>query len=71
MKFFINTAAKLRTKRSSLRCDYIADGLGVRNKNVSFLSDERFQQAWNEMLKGEHGRYRKAKWFNGRVPDIR
>jgi hypothetical protein len=62
---------RLTRWHNRLNCDYKADGFGVRNKNISFLDEPRFAEAWKRMLAGDHGPVRKAKWFNGRVPDIR
>lgn len=71
----VKSASLLRRRltrwRNRLNCDYKADGFGVRNKNISFLDEPGFARAWQIMLAGEHGPFRKAKWFNGRVPDIR
>ena len=62
---------RMKRWRNRLNCDYKADGVGVRNKNTAFLDEARFAAAWRSMLQGDHGPFRKAKWFNGIVPDIR
>ena len=49
----------------TLRCDYRASGLGVRNKELGFLEEPNFKNAWARALEGaEYG-------WSGLVPDIR
>lgn len=50
---------------SVLDCDYKADGLGVRNKDLSWLSDPVFDAAWSKAVDGA-----KFGW-GGMVPDVR
>lgn len=45
--------------------DYFADGLATAGKNLSFMLDARFHQAWQFSVEGN-----KAGW-KGQVPDIR
>lgn len=47
------------------RPHFYADGLGVRNKNLSFLDDPKFSAAWNFAEK--HNR----DGWNGNPPDLR
>ena len=49
----------------TLRCDYRASGLGVRNMELEFLEDPAFKHAWAKAVEGaEFG-------WSGLVPDIR
>lgn len=49
-----------------MRCDFRADGLGVRKREMAFLTEPTFATAWNEAAQASvHG------WPKGRVPDIR
>lgn len=49
----------------TLHADYKADGLGVRNKELAFLEDPVFKDAWSKAIEGaEFG-------FDGLIPDIR
>jgi hypothetical protein len=47
------------------RADYFADGLGVRGKDLSFLSEPRFAEAWEE------ARRLNSEGWGGEPPDIR
>ena len=50
---------------TTLDCDYKADGLGVRNKDLSWLTEPVFEAAWAKAVEG-------ARFgFKGLVPDIR
>ena len=51
-----------------MRADYRADGFGVRRKNLSFLSEPEFAEAWNISCGLNASGWQKRK--NG-VPDIR
>lgn len=55
-------------KRAAMKVDFKADGLGVRRKNLSFLSDPRFVRAWEKSAKLNADGWRKVK---GGVPDLR
>src|SRR5882672_5699463 len=56
----------LRTFLGMKRFDYKADGLAVRHRNLSFLTEDRFAAAW------EGSRRASAPGFkNGKVPDAR
>jgi O-methyltransferase len=49
----------------TLRCDYRASGLGVRNMELGFLEDPVFKSAWQKAVAGaEYG-------WSGLIPDIR
>ena len=56
---------KFERLRRYKRPHYYADGLGVRNKNLSFLSDSKFSAAWN--FAAEHNQ----DGWNGNPPDLR
>ncbi len=48
-----------------VKMDYLADGLGVCNRNNSFLVDNSFDVAWNEVADFN------APYWNNETPDIR
>jgi hypothetical protein len=48
-----------------MRIEFRADGLGVKGKNLAFLSEPRFVAAW------ENARLMNAEAWNNAVPDIR
>lgn len=48
-----------------MACDYRGDGLGVKGKSFSFMTDQRFQAAWEDMSSA-------VKQITGKdVPDVR
>lgn len=51
--------------KKKMKCDYRADGLGVKGKSTAFMQDAAFQNAWEKAV--EAGR---CGWSSG-VPDIR
>jgi hypothetical protein len=52
-------------RRRPMRCDYVADGLGVSDRNLSFLDDPVFAAAWDRAAQlGLEG-------WQGAAPDIR
>ena len=56
---------RLGLQSTALDCDYKADGLGVRNKELAWLTEPTFEAAWSKAVEG-------AKFgFAGLVPDIR
>lgn len=52
-------------KRRFFRPHYLADGLGVKNKNLKFLDDTAFQRGWERAVEGS-----RSGWA-GNVPDVR
>jgi len=54
-----------RAKMKRMRCDFVADGLGVTSKNLSFLSEPAFVAAW-----GRASQLGLESWERS-VPDIR
>ena len=48
-----------------VRMDFLADGLGVRGRNMTFLDDPTFGDAWDEVAAFNN------KYWNGKTPDIR
>lgn len=48
-----------------VKMDFVADGLGVIGRNMSFLVDEKFDRAWQQVAE-----FNKPYW-NGETPDVR
>ena len=57
--------SKFRNRNRRRRLDYYADGIGVRHKNISHLTEEKFFAAWQFALEGN-----KDGWV-GSHPDVR
>jgi O-methyltransferase len=60
----IEKALKKLVFGNRVRVDYFADGLGVRQRNLTFLEDLAFQRAWNKVSVFNN------KYWNGKTPDI-
>lgn len=56
---------KFQAKKSE-PFDYVGDNIGVRKKNLSFMEDEEFSQAWEKAVEGNRpawgGRYKDVRW---------
>ncbi len=61
----IERALKKHVFGNRVRMDFLGDGLGVRGRNMTFLDDPGFQEAWNEVAAFNN------KYWNGQTPDIR
>lgn len=54
-----------RARMKRMRCDFMADGIGVTSKNLSFLSEPAFADAWRKASRSA------SEGGAGNVPDIR
>lgn len=66
MAFGVGRAIKKKLKpRKNIDFEYVADNVGVRNKNLSFMSEKKFSDAWEKAVEAN-----KPAW-GGRTQDIR
>jgi hypothetical protein len=61
----VERAFKKAVHGERVRMDYLADGLGVRGRNMSFLDDPVFANSWNEVAAINNP------YWHGATPDIR